>query len=79
MSIDSANAFVERMKIDEEFAKKVTACKDADTRMAYIKDEGFDFTVAEITTVKGELSDEELDLVAGGGDSWLGCSPQQEQ
>lgn len=78
MSIESAKAFIERMNTDEEFAKKVTACKDAAARMAYIKDEGFDFTVAEITTVKGELSDEELDLVAG-GDTWLGCNSQQEQ
>lgn len=79
MSIESAKAFLDRMKTDEEFAKKVTACKNADTRMAYIKNEGFDFTVAEINTVKDELSDEELDLVAGGGSSWLGCDSQQEQ
>lgn len=79
MSIESAKAFIDRMNTDEEFAKKVTACKDAGTRMAYIKDEGFDFTVAEITTVKGELSDEELDLVAGGKETWLGCSGQQDQ
>ncbi|HBV97168.1 MAG: bacteriocin [Peptococcaceae bacterium BICA1-7] len=79
MSIESAKAFLDRMKTDEEFAKKVTACKNADTRMAYIKNEGFNFTVAEINTVKDELSDEELDLVAGGGSSWLGCDSQQEQ
>lgn len=79
MSIESAKAFLDRMKTDEEFAKKVIACKNADTRMAYIKNEGFDFTVAEINTVKDELSEEELDLVAGGGDSWLGCNSQQEQ
>ena len=77
MSIESAKAFLERMKTDEDFAKKVTACKDSDRRMAFIKGEGFDFTVAEISTVKGELSDEDLDLVAG-GDTWLGCSGQQE-
>jgi predicted ribosomally synthesized peptide with nif11-like leader len=77
MSIKSAKEFLERMKIDRDFAKKVTACKDAETRMACIKDAGFDFTVAEITSVKSELSDEELDFVAG-GHTWLGCSPQQE-
>ena len=77
MSIESAKAFLERMKTDEDFAKKVTACKDSDERMAFIKGEGFDFTVAEISTVKGELNDEDLDLVAGGA-TWLGCSGQQE-
>lgn len=77
MSIESAKAFLDRMKTDEEFTKGVTACKDADTRMAFIKDKGFDFTVPEITSVKGELSDEELDLVAGGA-TWLGCSKQQD-
>jgi len=44
MSIESAKAYVERMKTDEEFRKKVLACTDAKARMALVKGEGFDFT-----------------------------------
>lgn len=68
MSVASAKAYVEKIKTDEEFAKKVKACKDADERMAFVKKAGFDFTVEEINSLKGQLSDNELDAVAGGGD-----------
>ena len=67
MSIEAAKSFIERMKTDEVFAKKVTACKDAETRMAFAKDSGFDFTAAEIREkTTGELSDDDLENVAGG-------------
>jgi len=32
MSMESAKAYIERMKTDEDFRKKVTECKDTDTR-----------------------------------------------
>ena len=66
MSIESAKAFIEKMKTDEEFAKKVKECKDGAARMAFAKGSGFEFTVEEIK-LEGELSDEDLDAVAGGG------------
>ncbi|MEN6462097.1 MAG: Nif11-like leader peptide family natural product precursor [Syntrophomonas sp.] len=75
MSIHSAKKFIERMKTDEDFAKKVIACKDSEERLAFVKMEGFDFTSAEITQKAGELSDEELERVSGGyicGQKW--CS-----
>ncbi|WP_434510694.1 Nif11-like leader peptide family natural product precursor [Desulfitobacterium sp. AusDCA] len=68
MSVASAKAYVEKIKTDEEFAKKVKACKDADERMAFVKKAGFDFTVEEINSLKDQLSDNELDAVAGGRD-----------
>ena len=67
MSVESAKSFMEKIKTDEEFAKKVKECKDAEARMAFVKAEGFDFTVEEIKGIQGELSDDELDAVAGGG------------
>ena len=36
MSIESAKAFIERMKTDEDFAKEVKECKDADVRMTFV-------------------------------------------
>jgi predicted ribosomally synthesized peptide with nif11-like leader len=81
MSMESAKSFVEKMKIDENFATKVTECKDAEARMAFVKEAGFDFTKEEIEPVMAELADEELDGVAGSGPCWielvLGCQSVQ--
>lgn len=68
MSIESAKAFIEKMKNDEEFAKKIMAETNQEARMALACGEGFAFTKDEIGQVKGELTDDELDLVAGGSD-----------
>ena len=72
MSIESARLFIDRMKTDESFAAKCMAIQDADARRAFVKGEGFEFSAEEISEVKGELSDEELDQVSGGG--WKGPS-----
>ena len=66
MSIESAQAFIERIKTDEEFAKNVTECKDSESRMSYAKEAGFEFTLEEVKEVTSELTDEMLDSVAGG-------------
>jgi len=55
------------MKTDEDFRARVTAVEDSDKRKALTIAEGFDFTREEIESVVGELSDEEMDLVSGGG------------
>ena len=72
MSIESAKAFIEKMKTDEEFAKKIMAETNQEARMALACGEGFAFTKDEIGQVKGELTDDELDMVAGGG-GWCGA------
>jgi predicted ribosomally synthesized peptide with nif11-like leader len=66
MSIESAQAFLERMKTDEEFAKKVSECKDAESGVAFVNEEWFDFTKEEVHGLQSELTDEELEGVAGG-------------
>lgn len=66
MSVESAKAFIEKMKTDEGFAKKIKECSDNEARMAFAKESGFNFTVEEIK-LEGELSDDDLDAVAGGG------------
>ena len=71
MSLDQARLFIENMKSDEAFAKRVMAIEDVAARLACIQSEGFDFSEAEIKEVSGELTDAELDAAAGGawGDS----------
>ena len=67
MSIESAKLFIDRMKTDEVFAKKVNECKDSESRNSFANAEGFDFTVEEIKEAGSELSVEEMEQVAGGG------------
>lgn len=70
MSIESAKAFIDRMKTDENFANKMSECKDVETLLSLVESEGFDFTSAEISLATNELSDEQLDEIAGGS-AWL--------
>ena len=67
MSIESAKAFLERLKDDKDFRTSVGEIGTAEERLEYVKKAGFDFTMEEIATLKDELSEEELDFVAGGG------------
>ncbi|MBW4055855.1 MAG: Nif11-like leader peptide family natural product precursor [Proteobacteria bacterium] len=75
MSIESAQAFLERMKTDEEFAKNVTEYKDFEASMSYVKEAGFEFTLEEVKALTSELTDEMLDQVSGGSSSLMkqGC------
>ena len=66
MSEDQAKAFVEKMKSDEAFRARVMAEEDVETRLVLIGAEGFDCSAEEIGALQ-ELSDAELDGVAGGG------------
>ncbi len=66
MSIESAKAYLERMKNDEDFRKELSEKSSAEERMKFIKDHGFDFSKEEFEQVKSELSDEELDNLGGG-------------
>ena len=66
MSLDQARLFIERMKSDEAFSKRVMGIEDVAGRIACIQSEGFACSEAEIKEVSGELSDLELDGVQGG-------------
>lgn len=67
MSIESAKAFLERVKNDEDFRKELEEQASAEERINFVKAHGFDFTKDEINSLNDQLSDEELDGVAGGG------------
>ncbi|HPL98326.1 MAG TPA: Nif11-like leader peptide family natural product precursor [Bacillota bacterium] len=68
MSIESAKAFIEKVKSDEDFKKNLGGLKDGQARLDFAKKAGFNFTAADLAKVKEEqgLTDEELDGVAGG-------------
>ena len=74
MSIESAKAFLERVKNDEDLIKKLSDNNlSGEERLNIAKAEGFEFTKDEILKVREELSDDELEKVAGGG-AWK-CHP----
>ena len=81
MSIESAQAFIEKMQTDSDFRERVVALKSREQRRSFINNEGYDFTkeefeqakqkfAIETTSSDGELSDEDLENVAGGR---VGC------
>ncbi|MCP4630874.1 MAG: Nif11-like leader peptide family natural product precursor [bacterium] len=71
MSTKSAKAFIERVKIDEDFRKILEGMESAEERMKFAKAQGFDFTKDEINELRDTLTDQELDMVTGG--SYLDC------
>ncbi len=66
MSMESAKAFIERMKTDEEFARLVANKKDNEGRMKFVTAEGFNISSEEIKKATEALADEDLAQVAGG-------------
>ena len=66
MSIESASAFLKRVKTDEAWSEALKGAGGKDERRAMTRAEGFDFTKEELHLVKSELSDDDLDAVVGG-------------
>jgi predicted ribosomally synthesized peptide with nif11-like leader len=52
MSMESAQAFVERMKTDGEFRKRIAEAESSEVRARILRYEGFDFTDKELNSLK---------------------------
>ena len=76
MSEEQLKAFLEAVKADAGLQEKMSAAKDADAVVEIAKAAGFVISVEQLKRAPGELSDEELEGVAGGqchlGATW--CS-----
>ena len=55
MSIESAKAFVGRMKTDGEFRNRVAEAESPEVRARILKYEGFDFTDEELNSLKDQI------------------------
>ncbi len=73
MSIESAKAFMEKMRDDEDFRNSVGEIGTAEERLEYVKKAGFDFTKDEIANLKDELSEEDLEKLSGGYERNVAC------
>ena len=67
MSEEQLKAFLEAVKADAVLEKKLNAAADADAVVAIAKAAGFVISAENLKQVRIELSDEELEIVSGGG------------
>ena len=71
MSEEQLKAFLEKVKADTSLQEKLKAASDADAVVAIARDAGFSISADDLTTkAQSELSDKELEGVAGGGDNF---------
>ena len=73
---------IKKMQADKIFAEQILTCKENDEAIALAKEEGIDLTPENIVEVnevlqfasrmeEGELTEEELEQVAGGTVEWV--------
>jgi predicted ribosomally synthesized peptide with nif11-like leader len=63
MSIESARAFVEKMRKDSEFKQQILAAESAAKRKELIKSAGFDFERMHLDSLVSKLTSEERDAL----------------
>ena len=79
MSIESAKAFLERVRNDEDFRKELEEQASAAARMEVAKAQGFDFTEKELDEVTADLGEDQLEAVSGGKATQLSLSGAQDK
>ena len=67
MSEEQLKAFIEKVKGDTSLQEKLKAAADANAVAAIAKEAGFSISADDLTKAQSELSEEELEGVAGGG------------
>ena len=68
MSEEQLKAFLEKVKTDASLQEKLKAAANADAVTAIAKEAGFSISADDLKNAQSELSDEELEGVAGGAD-----------
>ena len=66
MSEEQLKAFLEKVQGDTSLQEKLKAAADADAVTAIAKEAGFSISADDLKKAQSELSDEELEGVAGG-------------
>ena len=72
MSEEQVKAFLEKVKADTSLQEKLKAAADANAVAAIAKEAGFSISADDLTNAQSELSDVDLEGVAGGA-SVVGC------
>ena len=66
MSEEQLKAFLEKVKADTSLQEKLKVAADNDAVVAIAKEAGFMISAEELKSAQSEISDEELEGVAGG-------------
>ena len=66
MSEEQLKAFLEKVKVDTSLQEKLNGAADADAVAAIAKEAGFSVSADDLTMAQSELSEKELEGVAGG-------------
>ena len=66
MSEEQFKAFLEKVQSDTSLQVKLKAAADANAVVSIAKEAGFSISAEDLTQAQSELSDEELEGVAGG-------------
>ncbi|MCL5948169.1 MAG: Nif11-like leader peptide family RiPP precursor [Actinobacteria bacterium] len=71
MTEEAARAFAERVTTDEDFARRLGSASSPDERLKMANEAGYALSASDLSAVKAalsveELSDEDLEKVAGG-------------
>ena len=69
MSEEQLKAFLEKAKGDSNLQEKLKTAADSDAVLAIAKEEGFMICADDLNNAQSELSEKELEGVAGGQDS----------
>ena len=75
MSEEQLKAFLEAVKADASLQEKLKAAGDADAVIALAKAAGFAISADDLKKAQSEISEEELEGVAGGGTGTLCVGP----
>ena len=67
MSEEQLKAFIEKVKGDTSLQEKLKAAADANAVAAIAKEAGFSISADDLAKAQSEISEEELEGVAGGG------------
>ena len=84
MSEEQLKAFLEKVKADTSLQEKLNEAADAVAVAEIAKEAGFGISAEDLTKAQSEVSDEELENAAGGGQrpwterpTWAMCHGRQ--
>ena len=66
MSEEQLKAFLEKVKADTSLQEKLKAAADPDVVVSIAKESGFSISADDLTKAQSEISEKELEGVAGG-------------
>lgn len=58
MTVASAKAYIYRMREDETFRQTVNACDDEDANWAFLRQNGYAFSLQDFKAAQAEIYDE---------------------